>query len=86
MTETKQKPDLVDKIVLGFIALNVAGGFTVHGLKWYDWFQDLKPKKQYEYINPFGEEGKQSYIIKQGNKKVDLRNIAITLLRSNYRQ
>ncbi len=86
MTETKQKLDLVEKILLSVLALNVAGGLAVYGLKWYDWYQDLKPKKQYEYINPFGEEGRQNYIIKQGDKEVDLRNIAITLLRSNYRK
>jgi len=75
---TIKRLDLVEKILLGFIGVQVLAGFGMQAKNFYDGLRNSYANHQ-RYKTPFGEEGRRTYTTNQG--KIDIRDIALSFLR-----
>ncbi len=75
---TIKRLDLVEKILIGFIGVQVLAGLGMQAEKFYDSLRNSYANYQ-GYKTPFGEEGRRTYTTNQG--EIDTRNIALSFLR-----
>lgn len=75
---TIKKLDLVEKILLGFIGVQVLAGLGIQTRNFHDSLINSYANYQ-KYKTPFGDEGRRTYATNQG--QIDTRNIALSFLR-----